>query len=230
MSSTRPNTHRYVVYLPYIEKGRARPFRVSEDADVQDLINEICQYAGYKNALDNQIVDLYKCGSLERKPLESLYGRALDWLRGHAGDGGEKTPLDPADRLNEYFPEGPTSEHEKMVDIIAMVGSTGVSSSAEGHRDDSEMTDMIDIIALAESTGIPAKRSRPSEEESPQALQRQRQQQLQERPVLFPTEAGAYFHTDPGAFGWQLEHVDDWWNFYVFWTNQSSDIEVQQSV
>ncbi|EJD00685.1 uncharacterized protein FOMMEDRAFT_159460 [Fomitiporia mediterranea MF3/22] len=104
MSSTRPNTHCYVVYLPYIEKGRARPFRVSEDADVQDLIlypSVWVQPAG--------------CGSLERKPLESLYGRALDWLRGHAGDGGEKTPLDPADRLNEYFPEGPTSEHEKMI-------------------------------------------------------------------------------------------------------------------
>ncbi|EJC97489.1 uncharacterized protein FOMMEDRAFT_163111 [Fomitiporia mediterranea MF3/22] len=201
-STSSPNTRRYVVCLLYNDKAEAWPFRKQEEADVADLWQDIRAHPSYEDALKHSTLTLYKVGV---QP-DNLDIEPSEKLRERAWDWLRKdpprNPMQPARRLSKYFPEGPTPEDK----------------------------DMIDIIALAESTGIPAKRSRPSEEESPQALQRQRQRQLQERPVLFPTETGAYFHTDPGAFGWQLEHVDDWWNFYVFWTNQSSDIEVQQSV
>ncbi|EJC97434.1 uncharacterized protein FOMMEDRAFT_163396 [Fomitiporia mediterranea MF3/22] len=144
MSAATPSDHQYVVYLAHDSTSRPRLISVPKNASVLDLEFATRRDPDYQDYLGYKPVFLYKCGGLERKPLESLYGRALDWLREHAGEVGEITPLDPADRLNEYFPEGPTPEHEKMVDVIAMDGST---------------------VAPAKRR----KRSRPSSEESSKA-------------------------------------------------------------
>ena len=58
--------------------------------------------------------------NLNRKPLETLHDRAVACFRTPQ----KPANMDPARRLSKYFPEGPTPEHEKMVDVIAVVGSS----------------------------------------------------------------------------------------------------------
>ncbi|EJC97417.1 uncharacterized protein FOMMEDRAFT_163486, partial [Fomitiporia mediterranea MF3/22] len=200
-STSSPNTRRYVVCLLYNDNSdKAEAWPFREQEEAD--VADLWQDIRDNHHLKGKDLTLYKVDA----QLDKLYVKPpkelVEDVTKVLARVRERQPMQPALSLAEYFHEGPAPQKDRKIDVIAFV----------------------------DSTGIPAKRSRPSEEESPQALQRQRQQQLQQRPVPFPTEAGAYFHIDPGAFGWQLEHVDDWWNFYVFWTNQSSDFEFQQSV
>ncbi|EJC99708.1 uncharacterized protein FOMMEDRAFT_160136 [Fomitiporia mediterranea MF3/22] len=203
------------------------------DADVDALRREIYGHSSYKGALEHSTLTLYKVGvqpdNLDIEPTENLRERALDWLR----EDTPRNPMQPARRLSKYFPEGPTPEDKDMIDIIALAESTVVPAKRSHPTEEPSEAGSRRIRKLGENEAILGERSRASYKEAPEAddeRKRLGQRELELRPVCFPTEAGKVFHKDPGAFGWQFEPVDEWWNFYFFWTNQSFDTEFRKSV
>ena len=64
-----------------------------------------------------------QCGNLSNLPVETLYERALDWIRQNP----HTERLQSRFRLNYYFPTGPAPEEDMMIDIIAVTGSSTYS-------------------------------------------------------------------------------------------------------
>lgn len=57
-------------------------------------------------------------------PRRSCYEMALAWLRQRAGDGEDDKLMVPAVQLHNYFPGGPTSVDEGMIDVVAVTISS----------------------------------------------------------------------------------------------------------
>ncbi|EJC97343.1 uncharacterized protein FOMMEDRAFT_163842 [Fomitiporia mediterranea MF3/22] len=151
MSSTASdNRHPYIVYVPRSKNSVPCPIYVPENAFIKTLEEAICKERVFEDDLQGQYPILLKCGNLKMLPRQSLYESALEWLRQRTGDGEDDKLMMPAMRLHDYFPDGPTPEDERMIDVVVVTNSiwgslnyTALSSSDSLNRFCKEITFLV---------------------------------------------------------------------------------------
>ncbi|EJC98933.1 uncharacterized protein FOMMEDRAFT_161132 [Fomitiporia mediterranea MF3/22] len=130
MSSTASdNHHPYIVYVPGSKDSVPYPIYVPENAFVETLREAIRRKQDLEDDLQGQNPILLKCGNLKMLPRQSLYESALEWLRQRTGDGEDDKLMMPAMRLHDYFPDGPTPEDERMIDVVVVTNSIHLTRS-----------------------------------------------------------------------------------------------------
>ncbi|KAL5514187.1 hypothetical protein ACEPAG_2275 [Sanghuangporus baumii] len=109
---------RFVVYFPNDPDATVYSFRLSTDAEVQDLEAAICAHSRFKEVNDARTVYLLKCGELSSAP-EDLYSSVVEWIP-------QKTKtarMQGAHSLTRYFPNGPPSREKDVIDVVVVTDS-----------------------------------------------------------------------------------------------------------
>ncbi|KAL5514240.1 hypothetical protein ACEPAG_2328 [Sanghuangporus baumii] len=111
---------RFVVYFPIDPEATVYSFRLSTEAEVQDLEATICAHSRFKEVKDARIVYLLqvKCGELFSAP-EDLYSSIVEWIPRKA----KTARMQGAHSLMHYFPNGPPSGEKDVIDVVVVTDS-----------------------------------------------------------------------------------------------------------
>ncbi|KAL5521779.1 hypothetical protein ACEPAF_2527 [Sanghuangporus sanghuang] len=111
---------RFVVYFPNDSEATVYSFRLSTEAEVQDLEAAICAHSRFKEVKDARIVYLLKvrCGELSSSP-EGLYSSVVEWIPRKT----KAARMQGAHSLAHYFPNGPSSGEKDVIDVVVATDS-----------------------------------------------------------------------------------------------------------
>ncbi|KAL5498504.1 hypothetical protein ACEPAH_1857 [Sanghuangporus vaninii] len=111
---------RFVVYFPNDPEATVYSFRLSTEAEVQDLEAAICAHSRFKEVREARIVYLLKvkCGELSSSP-EGLYSSVVEWIPRKT----KTARMQGAHSLAHYFPNRPPSVEKDVVDVVVVTDS-----------------------------------------------------------------------------------------------------------
>ncbi|KAL5476915.1 hypothetical protein ACEPAI_3101 [Sanghuangporus weigelae] len=109
---------RFVVYFPNDPLATVYSFRLSTEAEVQDLEAAICAHSRFKEVKDARTVHLLKCGELFSAP-EDLYSSVVEWIPRKT----KTARMQGAHSLMHYFPNGPPSGEKDVIDVVVVTDS-----------------------------------------------------------------------------------------------------------
>ncbi|KAL4251312.1 hypothetical protein ABKN59_005664 [Abortiporus biennis] len=118
---TPRNQHfeQYVVYMPHEPATISETIHLSQNAGVNDLAKAVIDHAQFKQVLKRDLPYFFQCDNFPQNPRETLYSRALEWVRNHCSKW-EATSMTPLHRLHRYFPNGPAPKEDEKIDIICV--------------------------------------------------------------------------------------------------------------